>query len=214
MNSRPNNAALLALSLLALLQIASFAAAEEPGPRTDLVGPMPLLATTRPTDRDRREATIELDPSTRRARLLEPIVLDIRVLNRVEEILRLPARRIAQKDYVITLTDERGKPVPLTRYGRSVYGRPPIDSAGVAVLEILKGKPVTAKLYLNRIYDLTVPGKYLVSVHAYVFQRGGTQKLVALQSVPQPIEIASEFYDPDTTVFHAVPNEASPEKPR
>jgi hypothetical protein len=162
----------------------------------ETLGPAPLLATTRPAEADFKGANLEAVPSVTRAQLLQPISLEITLANNLDEPLQFPVRRQPEKDYIVALTDADGKLVPLSRFGAAAYSRPPIDAAGVAVLDVLKDRPRGAILYLNRIYDLSLPGRYTLFVQAYVFQRGHTNKLIPLRSKPLTIEVLPEIYDP------------------
>ena len=69
-----------------------------------------------------------------------------------------------EKDYKITVKNERGETAPLTEYGKKEtdpYG--PVWRNMVVRLEL--GKSLESKTRLDKIYDITPKGKYYISVN-------------------------------------------------
>ena len=62
--------------------------------------------------------------------------------------------------YSVTVTNQEGESVPKTRYGTPRSFRP---SSGTATQEWEVGREEVMKIHLNRLFDMTRPGKYRVS---------------------------------------------------
>ncbi|MCI0682353.1 MAG: hypothetical protein L0Y71_09630 [Gemmataceae bacterium] len=74
------------------------------------------------------------------------------------------------RDVVLAVHDSTGKAVPLTRFGKFVYGAG--RGEGSAATPRLKpGKSHIMNLNLARVFDLTIPGEYTLTVRWYVSSR-------------------------------------------
>jgi len=150
---------------------------------------MPLAATTRPTTPNLRGATLTVVPSDNRPRPGEPVTLSITLANTSDDPLRVPLRRQVEKDFVLFITDATGARAPLTPLGARAYSHPPIDSMGIAVIDVPRDHPHHATLKLNDIYALSKPGSYTITARVYVFGTTDRNTLVPITSPPVTIDV-------------------------
>jgi len=183
------------LQFFASLEIAvSLAAcAPTPGraraPFPDNFGPIPIAATSQPTPLNLHGATLTVVPSDNHPHSGESVTLSITLANASDEPLWLPLRRQDAKDFVLFVTDATGARAPLTPFGARAYSHPPIDSMGIAVIDVPKDHPHHATLKLTDIYDLSKPGRYTITGRVYLFARGDRSTMVPLTSPPVTIEV-------------------------
>jgi hypothetical protein len=159
--------------------------------------PSALYPSTRPAEQDARGAEVKVVSSSPAPKLLEPIAVEVQLRNLDERPLAFTARISPDRDFLLLLTDEHDRPVPLTRYGAELYRPRSIDVGSAIRLVAKKSEAFRAILPLTRIYDLTQPGKYTLVVEAYPFQRAGPLQ-VRLRSDPIQIEIRPELYKIDS----------------
>jgi hypothetical protein len=126
---------------------------------------------------------------------MEPVSVTVEVQNLGDDQLVVPLRRIHERDFILVVHDARGEAVPMTRHGGDAYRRPPVDSVGVFGARVKRGQPLRASLVVNRLYDLTIPGKYSVTAFCFVYQRNG-QKLIRIESDPLEITVRPNLYAP------------------
>jgi len=161
-----------------------------PNPRdSDTFGPAPLFPTTKPSPLDLNGITLSVATSESHPTRGRPLKVAVTLANALDDPLWLPLRRQPEKDFVATVTSQSGAPAPLTPAGVAAYSRPPIDSAGIAVVDVPKDHPRHALLDLSAIYDLSTPGEYTVIVRVYVFQPGHRDRLVPVTSPPFQFEV-------------------------
>ncbi len=71
------------------------------------------------------------------------------------------------------VTDSQGKPAPLTKWGRLVFGRSePSDNVSlslnaVTTFPLAPGKIYKSEILLSDLYDLSLPGTYAVEIPRY-----------------------------------------------
>src|SRR6185312_8399497 len=63
--------------------------------------------------------------------------------------------------YQFVVTGPKGKAVPLTQYGR--FQKEVTTVAGIATQDLKPGGKMVTGLHLNRLYDMTLAGKYRIS---------------------------------------------------
>lgn len=102
------------------------------------------------------------------------IRLNIRVKNVSEEPIGFVTRgqSRAEQSFTINVLDDAGKPVPKTQYGNSLHperGR----AVGGSLNPGQEGEEFTI---LSRVFDLSMPGKYLVQVERTDRRRQTTVK--------------------------------------
>ena len=79
-------------------------------------------------------------------------------------------------DYDIRVSDENGKAPPFTRYGETLVRAQ--ASAGTRQHELPPGKVITVRLVLNRLFDLSMSGKYRIKVSRQVFSLSGKDRVL------------------------------------
>ncbi len=70
------------------------------------------------------------------------------------------------------LRDTRGQPIPLTEYGKH-YFEAPFSTTSDLTVPLAPGKTVIQEMELDKLFDLSRPGKYKVHV-----ERSDTQTVV------------------------------------
>jgi len=84
----------------------------------------------------------------------------------------------ADTDYAIAVLYENGDPVPLTAYGKQTAGRK--AGGGEArriVVNLKQGDENTDQLLLNRLYDMSTAGVYVLSISRNVAVQAGVVRL-------------------------------------
>lgn len=117
--------------------------------------------------------------------------------------------------FLVTAKDERGRPVPYTRYGLSFFGadwpsqmdggQPSVVSANSLPFPVpLKpGAEVTQVLPLNRLVDLSQSGTYFITAQRRVF-KSGTREIADVTSNTIQIKVI----EPDDSPLVKKPTEA------
>jgi hypothetical protein len=108
------------------------------------------------------------------------------------------------QEYCLVVTDEKGKGVPLTRYGKRIA-----DNFGEITRTMMRsldsGAEIQVRLPLNRVFDLSETGTYTITATRSVMLDSG---FVDLHSAPVQIEVIE--YPPQDQ--HVLPREkAGPE---
>ena len=86
-----------------------------------------------------------------------------------------------------------GKPAPLTLWGEKLI-HPMWVSAGSNTIELYRGEVWDEELRdLNRAFDMTLSGKYMITVHRMVTSSSDPEKLVDVPSN----KIKVELHDPE-----------------
>lgn len=85
--------------------------------------------------------------------------------------------------YQLTITDAEGKAVPQTRYGTPRPFAPPYRVSGTRTQEWDQGREHAVKIHLNRLYDLSRPGKYTISFSRKIVLNDGTATEVESNSL-------------------------------
>lgn len=88
-----------------------------------------------------------------------------------------------EQDFLFSVSDEHGKPVPLTRYGKRVEAARGVGRVGHGFkpVRLAPGEKRTYTVRINRLFDMTLIGKYEVSA-----------KYVSPLPRPQGFELVSE----------------------
>lgn len=85
--------------------------------------------------------------------------------------------------YQLTVTDAEGKAVPQTRYGTlQPFARPYLQS-GTRTHKWDEGREQAVKIHLNRLYDLSCPGRYTISFSRNIVLNDGTATEVESNSL-------------------------------
>jgi hypothetical protein len=104
----------------------------------------------------------------------KPLLLKCVLRNRSEDVLRIEQVKSLPphvKEYRITAFDENDQLVAYTRYGRSLYDAK-IEEGGFIGVDIRPGEQYLATLPVGRICDLSMRGRYRITVFREVFIRG------------------------------------------
>ncbi|MCI0682351.1 MAG: hypothetical protein L0Y71_09620 [Gemmataceae bacterium] len=97
------------------------------------------------------------------------VFVKVDVKNQRNEDMRYVHRHSSYLDIGLAVHDVHGKAVPLTRFGQWAYGA--ARDGGSASLPLLKPeKQVVVHLNLARVFDLSLPGEYSLSVTWYFVQ--------------------------------------------
>ena len=99
----------------------------------------------------------------------DSLVLKLTMKNVTTETLRL-IKTVPEKLYQVTVTNDRGEPLPLTEYGKR--RREAVPGARI-VLRVGPGEEVQQEIPLDKMYDLTGKGTYSLTVKRNVLKRQG-----------------------------------------
>ena len=135
------------------------------------------------------EAAWELSATLEKesARAAEPVVIFI-ILKNISQQPGSFVRSSLLRDYNVSVTNEKGEEMPLTRFGRLEH-----DAAGGhfrrIVQSIAPGEQVQDRLLVNRLYDMTMEGKYTVRIQrSVVAQHSGKPAWITAKDVTVTIE--------------------------
>ena len=105
----------------------------------------------------------------------EMVILSVALLNYGTNTVFLPST-MDFGDYQIHVSDENGLAVPLTRYGENLRRA----QVGASTTEYMlpPGKILIVRFVLNRLFDLSMAGKYRVKVSRLVFTGSGTARVL------------------------------------
>lgn len=95
----------------------------------------------------------------------EPIIVTLRLKN-LRPTTEIFIRHSDVQNFGVKVTTGDGKPVPLTKYGSMMYKMPVVGSS--IQVRMKPGDEVTGKLSINRIYDMSVDGKYNITISTQV----------------------------------------------
>lgn len=96
----------------------------------------------------------------------EPVLVNLEIKTSSNHAIPIVSNNLPDKAFKITLTDSRGKAVPLTRYGKLVQAAPTFDrhsSYANPVTLINPGSKLEYHFWINRMYDMTTPGDYHIT---------------------------------------------------
>ena len=88
--------------------------------------------------------------------------LDIKVKNNSKEDVEFFAKG-KYWDFDLKLSDSKGQSVPLTRFGKIVYGGSRREGSGL-IETLAPGKEMKDTLNVSRVFDLTMEGEYTLTV--------------------------------------------------
>jgi hypothetical protein len=94
-----------------------------------------------------------------------PVTLSIIVRNTGKEILKYP-HGTACRMFALSVKDDKGEAVPLTRFTKSM-----IYSGGIynfLIMELAPGEQKEYSHIADKMYDMTLPGTYKVTVTLYI----------------------------------------------
>jgi hypothetical protein len=115
----------------------------------------------------------------------EPIILKINFKNTGHNEV-LFVRRLPLAVYDVTVLMPDGTKAPLTLFGTRRFGS---RSGGSKIIDSLKpGEQVRSEIELNRVFDMTIDGKYLVSVQRRVWKDGSLQD--ALKTTSNQLDVS------------------------
>jgi len=130
------------------------------------------------------------------AKVGSPIVLKIQLKNISDhDLTRMSLPGAADHGEIVgfrpTVRDAEGKEPPLTQWGRQVFGRtfpgePDLVLNAVGVVPLQPGESWKTQINLNKLYDLSAPGKYTVQIRYYddEHKEWVTSKTVTVAVVP------------------------------
>lgn len=100
----------------------------------------------------------------------EPIRLDVLFENISDRVLEYGVQG-TEFDYVIECKDEHGQAVPLTRYGQRLEANRGMGR--FLVCKISPGEHLSAEISVTRQLDLSLAGRYTLTVRREVFPHQG-----------------------------------------
>jgi hypothetical protein len=106
------------------------------------------------------ELTGQFSNGNRSAKSGEPITLILTVKNNSNSPIFF-ADRFAEKDFTITIRNERNEIIPLTEYGERMKNWTSFRNIGV---NLKSGKTRESKMGLDKVFDITAKGKYFMTV--------------------------------------------------
>lgn len=89
-----------------------------------------------------------------------PILMRISVKNTTDKMLNYVVSHV-HRDYEFMVTDEKGEPIPLTRYGQSQL-KPLFTAGSVGNMDMDPGGEWRDEIIINRYFDMTLEGVYLI----------------------------------------------------
>lgn len=94
-----------------------------------------------------------------------PAWIVLRIVNSGDGTYYVPFDR-PDKDYTFAVLDARTtEPVPLTRFGQALRAEPVRQEyPSYLLLELKPGRSLQAAAPINRLFDLSLPGRYVLSV--------------------------------------------------
>lgn len=127
-----------------------------------------------PSDKRSASKAVELNIHLEKTLTLidESNSLALTIKNNSKEVLLIfvtyPAR-----DYEFDVRNEEGQSIRLTETGDILVNNPSIFMRGH--LELEPGETIEHKVQINKIYDMSVPGKYSVRVKRKVYDQKGNE---------------------------------------
>jgi hypothetical protein len=123
--------------------------------------------------------TISLRDSTVKVRSF--VLLNIAVKNITKRDITVGAIvGSSESGYDIDIADEEGNAPAETSYGRKIRGKEPrdglLDTHSEMAVNLKPGEATQELIYLNRIFDFTHPGKYIVQLSQTVYANDAAVK--------------------------------------
>ena len=146
--------------LILAVGLTSLASADEPTKTASQVTPDPNSITWG-TEKGGVQCAVELVDPQSTIPADQPVWVRFRTRKVTADETRLFSRNLLT--YQLIVTDAEGKPVPQTRYGTPRPFYPPYQSSGTRTQEWKEGREEVVRICLNRLYDMSRPGKYTIS---------------------------------------------------
>ena len=93
----------------------------------------------------------------------QQIVVGITVTNGTKQTVRYVDEHF-EKEFKMSVKDEKGTEVPLTSYGRLLFAADPAAKGfgGILSFDFNPGEKMEYRMLVNRIYDMTLAGTYTI----------------------------------------------------
>lgn len=119
----------------------------------------------------------------------EPVYVSLAVTNKGRDTVTYGTER-SIGDYEILLKDDKGNMVPLTRYGRlhMRFGTDRFRRTAYRMEKLRPGDKISALANLARLFDLTLAGKYSLTVKRLI-NEGSSDVRKPFELVTSPLEI-------------------------
>lgn len=100
----------------------------------------------------------------------QPVWVDLNIKNVSDKPVKFYYQREIDSEYsLMTVTDERGRPVPLTGYGRQACDRDPLKAGQSFRGGTLKpGQEYQGRILVSRMFDMSLFGTYTIVVSRWV----------------------------------------------
>ena len=108
----------------------------------------------------------------------ESIYIDITLTNNSEKLLTI-YETSNEKDYKVIVTDDKGKEINLTQYGENL--KELVIHHRMVVTKISTKESTRCRILINRLYDMTLSGEYVIKVKRSAENIDGTD-LIELES--------------------------------
>ncbi len=122
-------------------------------------------------------------------RQLEPIRLKVTLYNTTSEEVQLPSLDEPNSAFQIEVTNQSGLDQPLTKFGQYAVGGLGQAHFRTVMDSLEPGQSETAVMAVNLLYDMTVPGKYVIRVKHKVFNHDDRRKQDVAISSPITVEV-------------------------
>ena len=106
------------------------------------------------------------------------IKLYVILANAVDEEIVVGTSSATEQSYKLNITDLQGKPAASTRYGRYLEGEAWIEDGKTVVVvgkyipvHLTPSKTLKETIDLNKLYDLSQPGKFRIQAERYDEER-------------------------------------------
>ncbi len=134
-------------------------------------GPTNASAQQKPTD----GLVLHLGPADLKVKQFGDAKIDIALTNMTADERELHGSGIAERDFRFDVRDSQGQPVPMTRYGEHLTGTDgrPVTFFGYPGFGIGPESTVDALIYINALFDISMPGDYTVTASLKVPDHNG-----------------------------------------
>ncbi len=138
-------------------------------------------------------------PSKPKFAVDEPVLVTLEITTNKSQPTSFGDNNSPVKAFKIVLTDAGGNTVPFTRYGKLVESEPTFSSHfsyANRAIEVRPGYKLEYHFWINRMYDMTIPGDYHIT-----FSRSGivTSNVISNVAIIKVVE-SGKFNTPKTNL--------------
>jgi hypothetical protein len=122
----------------------------------------------------------------------QPVMVTVTVRNNSKsDVITLEDTLIPARDVRLAVMDSKGAKVPFTRYGEWMLKPRSTRRESVVGHEIAPGKELSVRIQADRLYDMSLEGKYTITAQRLVYGPDGKSYEVSCK----PVEVVIEAYE-------------------